>query len=337
MSRTRFTISPNFSYNLSRRSIIDAEFSLTEVSHTTPDTNDAIRTQFALGNPGVEIPDDVSIDDVGVFTVSDELDDFDEQSVNVGYRFKLSPISTFSASVSFSRFSTETEPDPAVITPFEDLIPDSDEPQILREPLRNATAETTQFRVGWDTALTQKTNFGVQVGVSNVSFDRSELFLESDNTGLSPEAQQEAIAALVGNDVGFLGAVTATHTTPLSTYSGTIAFDVLASNVGSPVESLRIAGDYKRVINPLLDFALGVRFFEPDAISSDSNDEFSRRFVSFEPRAVWRFTRSWTAAVAYRLRAQSGQLATGTGTSNALLFSIKYRPPLKIRDLQQGS
>ena len=190
--------------------------------------------------------------------------------------------------------------------------------------------------MGYDTSFSARTTFGVQLGISNTEFDRSELFLESDVTGLSPDDAAAAIAANVGNQLGFLGSITASHITTLSRYTGTIAFDVLPSNVGSPVESLQLRGDYTRVINPLLDFALSIRLFEPDAISSDTDDEFSRRFISFEPKAVWRFTRSWTAAAAYRFRAQQSQIATETGTSNALLFSIRYSPPLKIRDLQQG-
>lgn len=347
--RQRVELTPKFSYDLSRRSVIDFELSLVDVTHTTPDPDDAIRTQFALVNPDVSIPDDLSIEDIldqdltddipgpaDPFQVLDELDDFDEQTFSFGYRYKLTSISNFTASASFSRFSTETEPDPGVITPFEDLIPDPDNVLILRAPLRNATANTTRLTVGWDTFFTPQTSFGVKLGVSNVDFDRSELFTESDITGLNPDDVAEAIEANVGNQLGFLGSVTAAHSTLLSRYSGTIAFDVLPSNVGSPVESLNITGDYSRIITPLLDFALGIRFFEPDAINADSDDEFSRRFFSFEPRAVWRFTRSWTAAAAYRLRLQSGQLDTGTGTSNALLFTIKYSPPLKIRDLQQG-
>lgn len=340
--RQRISLTPKFSYELSRRSTFDAELNFIDVNHSRPDPDDAIRTQFALANPDVEIPDDLTIEDLnseGIanpFQVADELDDFDEQSIRLGYRFKLSTISNFSASVSFSRFSTETEPEAGVITPFEDLIPDSDNVLVLRAPLRNATANTTQVEFGWDTRFTERTTFGLKVGAFNTEFDRSELFLESDVTGLSPDDVAETIDGLVGNDVGFLGSITASHITTLSRYSGTIALDILSSNVGSPVESLRITGDYQRVINPLLDFGLAVKLVEPDAISTDEDTEFTRRFFSFEPKAVWRFTRTFTAAVAYRFRLQTGQLDEGTGTSNALLFSIKYSPPLKIRDLQQG-
>lgn len=342
--RQRITLTPNFSYDLTRRSTIDAELSFVDVNHTTPDPDDAIRTQFGLlpGNEDVDIPDDLSIEDLDAngianpFQVADELDDFDEQSISVGYKFKLTRISNFSAAVSFSRFSTETEPDPGVNVPFDDLMPDSDNILILRAPLRNATANTTRLRVGWDTEFTERTTFAVKVGVFNTEFDRSDLFTDSDVTGLSQEEADTSRAALVGSDLGFLGSVSATHSTIVSKYSGSIALDVLSSNVGSPVESLQVLGDYQRVISPLVDFGVSVRLFEPNAISTSDSTEFTRRFVSFEPKAVWRFTRTFTAAVAYQLRLQSGQLDEGTGTSNALLFSIKYSPPLKIRDLQNG-
>jgi len=204
--RQRISLTPKFSYELSRRSTFDAELNFIDVNHSRPDPDDAIRTQFALANPDVEIPDDLTIEDLnseGIanpFQVADELDDFDEQSIRLGYRFKLSTISNFSASVSFSRFSTETEPEAGVITPFEDLIPDSDNVLVLRAPLRNATANTTQVEFGWDTRFTERTTFGLKVGAFNTEFDRSELFLESDVTGLSPDDVAETIDGLVGND-----------------------------------------------------------------------------------------------------------------------------------------
>jgi len=49
--RQRVELTPKFSYDLSRRSVIDFELSLVDVTHTTPDPDDAIRTQFALVNP----------------------------------------------------------------------------------------------------------------------------------------------------------------------------------------------------------------------------------------------------------------------------------------------
>lgn len=338
VARSRLIVSPNYTYNLSRRSTIETQLSLTAVRHETPSVTEALRTQFELGNPeNTPVPDDISIDDVGgVFTVLDELDDFDEQSVSLNYNYKLTPISSYSVFLSHSRFSTDTEANSNVIFPFDEKIPDSDERQILRNPKRESTSNTTTLRVGWDKALTQTLNFGVQVGAFATRFDRSDLFRETDETSLNEVDRQAELDAATGTETGFLGAITANMDRGISRYTGRIAVDVLPSNVGSTVESFEATGDYFRELGPLLDFSFRVRLFEPDAINSTSDDEFARRFLSLEPKLVWRFTRSWTAAASYRYRRQKNQVNPNSGDSNAVLFSIKYSPPLKIRDLKAG-
>lgn len=337
VARSRIILNPNYTYNLSRRSTIEGQLNFTAVRHELPSPTEAIRTQFLLGNPpGTPVPDNLSIDDVGVFEVTDELDDFDEQAVSLNYRYQLTPISSYSLFLSHSRFSTDTEADASVIVPFEDLVADSSERQILRQPKRNSTSNTTTFRVGYDTAWTQTLNVGVQLGVFQTNFDESDLFRESDMTNLSPEARQERLDNVTGSDQGFVGAFTISKDRGISQYTGRLSFDVLPSNVGSQVESFEATGEYFRQINPLLDFSFRTRAFEPDAINSTNDDEFARRFFSMEPKLTWRFTRTWTAAASYRYRRQRSQTRTRSGESNALLFSIKYSPPLKIRDLKEA-
>lgn len=336
VARTNLSVSPNFSYNLSRRATLDTELSFTTVFHSLPSTEESLIKQFELANPGASIPDDLTIDDFGVFRVSDELDDYNEQAFDVRYRFKLTPISTLSASLGLSRFSAETEPDPRVIIPFDDLVADDDERQILRARKRTSESLTTTLRLGWEKAVTQVLTVGVEAGVYNLSFDNSDLFREDDETGLSPEDRQAALDETEGNEVGYLGSVSITRDAGVSRYSGKVGFDVLPSSVGSQVETFEVTGDYQRELGPLLDFAFRIRAYEPDAITETNDNEFARRFLSMEPRIIWRFTRSWTAAAAYRYRRQRSQIDTDSGVSNALLFSLKYSPPLKIRDLQGG-
>jgi len=336
VARSRIIINPTFTYNLSRRSTIETQLSFTSVSHDSPSVADSLRTQFELGNPGAEVPDDLSIDDIGVFTVLDELDDFNEQSFSLDYNYKLSRISSYSLFFSHSRFDTDTEADPSVIFPFEEKIPDPGERQILRNPKRSATSNTTTVRVGWNTAWTQTLNIGAQVGVFQTRFDDSDLFRESDQTSLSEEDRQARLDSVEGTERGFVGAFTADLNRGISRYSGRLAVDVLPSNIGSQVESLEVTGDYFRQINPLLDFSFRMRAFEPDAINAANDDEFARRFFSMEPKLIWRFTRTWTAAASYRYRRQKNQINPRSGDSNALLFSIKYSPPLEIRDLKAG-
>ena len=87
-------------------------------------------------------------------------------------------------------------------------------------------------------------------------------------------------------------------------------------------------------MGPLLDFSFRVRAYEPDAFNASSDNKFSRRFLSLEPKLIWRFSRAWTAAGSYRYRRQKSQVDTGSGQSNAVLFSLKYTPPSAIRDAQ---
>jgi len=336
VARSRVILNPSYTYNISRRSTIETQLNFTSVRHSLPSVTEALRSQFNLANPGAEVPDDLSIDAFGPFTVADELDDFDEQSLTLNYNYKLSPISSYSLFFSHSRFTTETEADASVIFPFEDKIPDSGERQILRNPKRTSTSNTTTFRVGWNKALTQTLSLGVQAGVFQTSFDESDLFRETDQSSLSPDDRQARLDSVVGTEQGFVGSITATKNQGISRYTGRLAFDVLPSNVGSQVESFEATGDYFREIGPLLGFSFRVRAFEPDAINATSDDEFARRFLSLEPKLIWRFTRTWTAAGSYRYRRQKHQVNPNSGDSHALLFSIKYSPPLEIRDLKSG-
>lgn len=336
VARQRVIVSPYFTYNLSRRATLDTELSFSRVTHSLPSTTDSIRKQFILGNPGVDVPDNLTIDDVGVFTVADELDDFNEQAIDVAYRYQLTPISTLSFFAGYSRFDTTTEADPSVVFAFEDKIPDSEERQILRNPKRKATSNTAKFRVGWDRALTPTLTLGLQLGVFNTNFDNSDLLRESDQTSLSDEERAEKLANAEGSERGYLGSVTVTRSVGIARYTGKIGFDVLPSNVGSQVESFEAVGDYERELGPLLDFSFRVRAYEPDAINASNDNEFARRFLSMEPKLIWRFSRSWTAAASYRYRRQKSQTDVDSGVSNALLFSLKYSPPLEIRDLSNG-
>jgi len=114
-----------------------------------------------------------------------------------------------------------------------------------------------------------------------------------------------------------------------------LGIDVFPSDVGDVVESLQLVGDMTRKLGPLLDFSFRARIFEPDALSDDNdNDEFARRFLSLEPRLIWRFTRAWTLAGSYRYRRQKSQTNVRSGVSNAILMSLKYTPPSALRDLQ---
>jgi len=337
VARARVILSPSYSYNLSRRASVETELKYTVVRHALPSAAESLRKReeaLAAATPAGEPPPVLAPD--AVFTVGDELDDFEEASIDVGYRYKVSPISTFSLFASFSQFNSETEADPAVKFAFEDKIPDDEQRRILRNPKRNSSSQTTKLRVGWDHALSQTIDLGFQVGLYRTEIDNSDLFRANDPSDLLPDTIENKLASLKGSDQGYLSSISLSRKTDISFYSIRFGIDVLPSDTGSEVESLDAVGSYDRELGPLLDFSFRLRAFEPDARAAKPSDKFSRRFISVEPKLVWRFNRSWTAAASYRYRRQKSRADDRSGESNAVLFSLKYTPPSAIRDLIKG-
>lgn len=360
VARQRWALTPNWRYNLTRLTTFETDLSITSVTHELPSAEEALRAEFALGNPGVPIPDPISPADViggpGFVTVTDELDDFTEAAINIGIKSKLSPITTISFFAGYSDFTAEVEPDTRAIFRFDDLAPDEDNMDVRRKPKRQRRSNTAQFRIGYDRALTPTLSFGVQGGMYFNKTDDTDLLRLSDAVGFDEDgmafvvvegegdeedtliptvpATQEQIDELVTDDTGFLANITVSKNTGITRYSGKFGVDVLPSDVGSQVESLELIGDLYRQLGPLLDFSFRVRAYEPDALNAESDEEFSRRFLSLEPKLIWRFSRAWTVAGSYRYRRQKSQAAERSGESNALLFSLKYTPPSAIRDAQ---
>jgi len=352
VARERWVLTPNWRYNLTRLTTFETDFSFTSVTHELPSAEEALRAQFTLdpNNAGVPIPDPITIEDTGFFTVFDELDDFQEAAIDIGIRSKLSPISTVSFFAGYSDFTAKVEPDTRVVFRFEDTIPAADNMDIRRKPKRERRSSTAQFRVGYDRALTPTLNVGVQAGVYANETDDTDLLRLTDAVGFDEEGQafvevddvlvptvpatQEQIDELVTDSTGFLANITASKNTGITRYSARFGVDVLPSDVGTQVESLEVIGDLNRQIGPLLDFSFRIRAFEPDAVNADSEEEFSRRFLSLEPKLIWRFSRAWTVAGSYRYRRQKSQADDDSGESNALLFSLKYTPPSAIRDAE---
>jgi len=349
VARERWVLSPNWRYNLTRLTTLETDLTFTSVTHELPSAREALRTQWALNpaNDGVPPPDPISIDDTGFFTVLDELDDFQEAGIDIGIKSKLSPISTISFFAGYSDFTANVEPDSSIIIPFEQTDPAPDNKDIRRKRKRERRSNTTKFRVGYDRAFTPTLNIGIQAGIytnetddtnllrltDSVGFDENDLAYDEDGRPTVPPTQEQ-INELVSKSSGYLANITATKSTGVTKYSAKFGVDVLPSDTGSQVESLEAVGDLFRQIGPLLDFSFRVRAYEPDALKADADEEFSRRFLSLEPKLIWRFSRAWTVAGSYRYRRQKSQAADRSGESNALLFSLKYTPPSAIRDAQ---
>jgi len=332
VGRKRFILSPRYSYNLTRRSSVEAGLTYTTVKHEQTSPADAIREQWLLlpENQGQEPPDELTIDDVNSpFTIDDELDDFEEAAVTLKYSYDWSPLVKISALIGYSEYEALQEPDNSVSIPFEDKEPDPDEILILRDPKRKLYSNTKSLRFGYDRILSPTLNVGVQLGVYQTETDDSDLFRASNDDPL--------VQLPVEVSDGYLFNVTARKDADISQYSLRMGVDVYPSDVGRQVEAFEAVGDYGRQLRPLLDFSFRVRAYEPDALNSGEDDEFARRFLSFEPKFIWRYSRAWTAAASYRYRRQKSQVDTSFGESNALLFSIKYTPPSAIRDAIVGN
>ncbi len=331
VARRRLVINPNWQYNLSRRAKIATEFTYTQVEHELPTAEESLQKQLALAresNPALEASD------IGVFTVFDELDDYHESAIDLKWSYQLTPIVTFSVQAGYSDYTAQSEiNDQIVDVPFEQKEFDPDDRNILRNPKRDSRSKTATFRLGYDRALTPTLNVGVQVGLYTNETDDTDMLRESDvlKPGLDREEQ---LAGLLTKQDGWLANVTLTKSTGITRYTGKFGVDVLPSDVGSQVESMELVGDMFREIGPLLDFSFRVRAYEPDALNNVSNSAFSRRFLSMEPKLIWRFSRAWTAAASYRYRRQKSRDDFNSGESNALLFSLKYTPPSAIRDAE---
>lgn len=333
VARQRFIISPNWRYNLTRRTSLETELTYTSVKHDLPSARDALLTKWASINPDEPPPDPITIQDTGFFTVDDELDDFREIAFDLGVRTQLSPISTLSFFAGYSDYTADAEASRDIVFPFEETIPDAENPDIRRRPRREARSNTAKFRIGYDRALSPTLNVGVQVGVYTNKTDETDLLRDSD--AIDPgQNREDLLSELTSENSGYLANITATKSTGLTRYSAKFGVDVLPSDIGSQVESLEAIGDLFRQVGPLLDFTFRIRAYEPDAFNVEGKDEFARRFLSMEPKLIWRFSRAWTVAGSYRYRRQKSQGATESGESNAILFSLKYTPPSAIRDAE---
>lgn len=345
VARREVTLNPSYEFDITRRLVFDTKAAFTFVEHDLPDPQDAIYRFYIDTFP--RTPDgnfdgvpkaysEVTLDDVGgVFTPSGELDDFQEAEVEVGFRFKYTPITTLSFTAGFSQFNADVEPDPAAYIPFEDLQPDPGVRQIVRKPRRDSVSTTTTFKLGYERLLTPTLKLGVTGGVYVNTSDKSDTLKVTD---VFPGQQipQEKIDALTSESDGWLAAITLTRDAGLTRYVGRFSVDVEPSSSGAQVESQELTGDVFRVINPRLNVSLRARAFEPDRLGANREDRFARRFISIEPKVEWKYARNWTVAAAYRYRRQKARIDPVSAESNAILLSLTYTPPSEIRDAQNA-
>lgn len=348
VSRQEFIIAPEYEYDVSRRLIFDIGATLTLVEHDLPEPQDAIFQQHINSFPrnpdgsfnGTPLSfDEVTIDDVGVFTPSGELDDFFESELDIGFRYKYSPITTLSFNAGYSRFVSEVEADSLIFFTNDEKDRDPRNGNIFRTPRRDSISTTATFTLGFERQLSRTLKFGVIGGVFTNSIDNTDT-LRPDDTIFDFVSQQEldeTIDELETDTDGWLASISLSYDAGLTRYEGRFAVDVEPSSLGSQVESNELTASMFRVLSPRLDLSIRARAFEPDRLGVNSEDSFSRRFVSFEPLIQWKYTREWTVSAAYRYRRQKSQTDPISAESNAILLGLKYTPASKVRDAAQAS
>lgn len=332
VARREFTLEPNFEYDISRRLIFDAEATLSAVEHDLPSAQDAIYQQYlAIPRDPDEVLkayDEVTINDVGVFSPSGELDDYRESEIALGLRFKLTPIATLRASAAYSRFIADVLPsDAAFFTEFQ-VIPDSEERQIVRKPRRELVSTTTKFTLGYERFLTPTLQFTLEGGIYTNTSDNSDTFRADDV--LNNGAELPDVGKTESD--GWIANTGLSYDAGATRYEGKFAVDVQPSSAGAQVETNELTGSMRRVLSPRLEASFRARAFEPDRLGARLQDRFARRFISFEPRIQWKYTRNWTVSAAYRYRRQKARTDFVSAESNAILLAIKYTPPSKVRD-----
>lgn len=337
VGRARLAITPNFEYKLSRRTTLDANLTYTQVEHELPSVEDVLLDKWVAENGDVPPPSDLSVNTFGRFKVEDELDDFKESALTFGVKHSLSPLVTLSASVSYKDYQSQVEVNDQIVQVSEqDEIPDPDVFDIRRKPRRDSKSTTVTVNFGYERALSPTLKLGFSVGAYTLEKDDSDLIRPDDATWIGGDDLATEIANLTSTEQGWLGGITVSKITGVTRYSARFGVDVLPSDVGSQVESLDLVGDLVRELSPRMDFSFRARAYEPDAINAIGADEFSRRFVSFEPKIIWEYSRAWTVAGSYRYRRQKSRADTESGESNAVLLSLKYTPPSAIRDAAAG-
>jgi len=350
VGRAASTFAQAFEYDLSRRTLLELSFESERVSHDLPYPRDAIFKRYqairanAIGNgqdPGPLISfDDITIDDVGsVFTPSGELSDFSELRAEFGARYKFSQVITLTAGLSYSDFKSRVEPDPFAIIPFEALISDPVQRDIRRKPRRDSLSNTSKITLGFEQALSPILRVGFEGGAYFTQADDTDILRSSDRPG--EEIPADRLEPLSSSDDGWLANLTLTRDDGVLKYIGKYAVDVRASSSGDQVETADLTGSVFWKFKPRIDLSLRARAFEPRVIGSvqsasaqDQSDanRFFRRFISFEPRVSWKYSRDLTVSAAFRYRRQKARFDVVSSDSNALLLSIRYTPLSALRD-----
>ena len=346
VARQEFILEPTFEYDLSRRLILDSKLTLSRVEHALPDAQDTIYQRYIalyengfFGDAPLQPYDEVTIDDIGVFTVSGELDDYTESEVGLGLRFKYSTITTLSATASYSHFKAEVEPNAFAYIDAADKTPDPDEKDILRSPSRDSISTTATFKLGFERSLTPTMKLAVDGGVYTNTTDESDTLRDGDRAP-GVEITQEFLDiqnSLESDSDGWLASISLSYDAGLTRYVARYAVDVEPSSSGSQVETNELTGDLYRILSPRLNFSLRARAFEPDRLGVNQNDSYARRFISIEPKIEWKAARNWTVSAAYRYRRQKARITPVSAESNAILLSLKYTVPSEARDAARAN
>lgn len=335
VARQEITVQPQFNFNITRRLEFTSKAVLTFVEHELPDAQDVIYQRYLDENRNSTEPllpyDQVTSEDLnGFFSPDNELDDFNENEIQLGLRYAYSPISTLSATLSYSEFNADVLVDALANNVDDQLVSDPDNSIIRRKPRRDSFSSTVSLSIGFEKYLTPTLQFGISAGVYENTQDLTDTLRPEDREdGIIPA---DRLAALESDSDGWLAGLSLVHDAGLTRYAAKFSVDVQPSSSGTQVETQELTGDVFRTLSPRLNVSLRTRAYEPDRLGANVEDEFARRFISIEPKVEWKYARNWTASAAYRYRRQKARIDPVSAESNAILLSVKYTPPSKIRD-----
>ncbi|MFK7892020.1 MAG: hypothetical protein AB8B63_14490 [Granulosicoccus sp.] len=340
VGRSEIVIKPGYQFDVTRRLTFDSILSFSQVKHELPAAQDVIY-EFYLDQYGrnADVPtnpdgsplaySDVDINTVSRFATSGELSDFTESEIEIGLRYKLSPISTAVFTGGFGRFVSEVEVPVKEESGLRE--PDDEVVDLFRSPRRDSVSNKSTFKLGYERFLRPNLQLAITGGVYTNTTDNSDIVALENQWGTDGPTPEET------ETDGWLADVGLTFDSGTTRYSGRFSLDVQPSSSGTQVETQELIGELFRVLSPRTRFAFRARAYEPDRLAANPENRFARRFISFEPKLEWKFSRNWTLTSAYRYRRQKVRTDSTSAQSNAVLFAVKYTPPSEIRDAARAN
>jgi opacity protein-like surface antigen len=163
--------------------------------------------------------------------------------------------------------------------------------------------DTYSATVGWQHRLTPATDLGVEVGANRTEND-------------------------IASDTSMRFRVSASHTTPLNRFAGSVERSAVASPFGGIVQADRVSAEYRRLLAERLELNLSVYGFRSERLNE--GDGTDRKYLAAGPELFWRASPNWRLGAAYRFRWVDRAERDGSAQSNTFSVSLRYQPQRRI-------